>query len=306
MTRDRGIAITQTLLVLILMSFGNVLAKLALSEVSPLTFTWVAVAIGGITMALYTFVIRGERIPAGMDRRAWLYIAAIGICNFVVVRLTFTFSLQRLPATTHNYLVNFVGFVTMAMSIFILKETPSFFQIAGALVAAIGLRIFFDRVPPAEELVGIVLIGIGIIALAYTNNIARKIAMISGSSLSNNIISTLALLIGGSITVALGLAFDRTPQIVGWNNWFMVVYNGIIGIAFGLTVWNRILRTLRSYEASILGASTVIWTALMAVPILGERLTVNQGIGIGLMITGLALVQVRARLPVRVRAKDTL
>ena len=60
-----------------------------------------------------------------------------------------------------------------------------------------------------------------------------------------------------------------------------------------MTVWNYVLRTLRSYEASILGASTVIWTALLAVPILGEQLAFNQIIGIGLMIVGLALVQVR-------------
>ena len=69
-------------------------------------------------------------------------------------------------------------------------------------------------------------------------------------------------------------------------------YTGLVMIAFSMSVWNHILRTLRSYEASILGASTVIWTALLAVPILGETLTINKIIGIALMLVGLALVQV--------------
>ena len=103
----------------------------------------------------------------------------------------------------------------------------------------------------------------------------------------------MALIMGGSITVLIGLILDWPPVIIGWQNWGTIFYSGVIGVAIGLTVWNYILRTLRSYEASILGASTVIWTALLAVPILGEILAGNQIIGIGLMLAGLALVQVR-------------
>jgi drug/metabolite transporter (DMT)-like permease len=100
-------------------------------------------------------------------------------------------------------------------------------------------------------------------------------------------------LIGGSITVIFGIAMDFPPRVEGFSNWGILLYSGIVMIALGLTVWNKILRTLRSYEASILGASTVIWTALLAIPILGETLTPNEIAGIALMIVGLALVQVR-------------
>jgi drug/metabolite transporter (DMT)-like permease len=64
-------------------------------------------------------------------------------------------------------------------------------------------------------------------------------------------------------------------------------------IGIGLTVTNHILRTLRSYEASILGASTLIWTTILTVIILGESLTWYQITGMSLMIVGLLLVQVR-------------
>ena len=56
---------------------------------------------------------------------------------------------------------------------------------------------------------------------------------------------------------------------------------------------NYVLRTLRSYEASILAGSGVIWTAVFAVQILGERLALHQIVGIAMMLVGFSLVQVR-------------
>jgi drug/metabolite transporter (DMT)-like permease len=293
MTRERAIAIAQTVTILIFFSLGTILTKLSLSEVSPLTFTWVSLLIGGVVLSTYTFVLRKERIPRNLGKQVWTYIFIIGFFNFVIGRFSQMFALSLMPATTNAYISNFIGFITMAMSIFILKESPTLFQIIGALIAFSGLRVFFLEIPPASEVLGIVITFIGITGIAFTNNIARKLAIVTDFKLSNNIISTLALLIGGSLTVAIGLILDWPPQISGWQNWGALIYSGIVGAAIGLTVWNHVLRTLRSYEASILGASTVIWTALLAIPFLGEKLAINQIIGIALMLTGLALVQVR-------------
>ena len=55
----------------------------------------------------------------------------------------------------------------------------------------------------------------------------------------------------------------------------------------------RILRTLRSYEASILSSSVVIFTALFSLMFLGEKISLNQWLGILTMIIGFSLVQVR-------------
>jgi probable blue pigment (indigoidine) exporter len=123
--------------------------------------------------------------------------------------------------------------------------------------------------------------------------LARKLTIVTEKKLSNNIVSTCALLIGGTLLVLVGLIFDWPPQVNGLANLGTLLYAGVVMIAFCMTVWNYVLRTLRSYEASILGASTVIWTALLAIPFLGETLSVNEIGGIVLMLAGLALVQVR-------------
>ena len=293
MTKERIVAIIQTLIILIFMSLGTVLIKLALFDVDPFTFAWMSVGVGMAGLAIYTFVIRQERIPKGLPRNVWFYIIAIGFFNFFLARTTLTLSLDLLDATTNTYLVNFVGFVTMGMSIFILKESPTLFQLLGAVIALLGLRVFFKEIPPPSELRGVLLILVGIMGIAYTNNITRKLTIITNNQLSNNIISTMALLIGGGLLVLVGILVDWPPQIAGAANYATLFYTGLVMIAFSMTVWNYILRTLRSYEASILGASTVIWTAVLAIPILGETLSGNEVWGIILMLVGLALVQVR-------------
>lgn len=289
----RAAAILQTLGVLLLMSLGVILTKIVLASIPPLTFAWTSIAIGMVVMVIYTFVIRKEKVPKTLSKQVWWYIIAIGLCNFTISRMTRPIAIDRLPVITNTYVGNFIGIVTMLMSIFILKEFPSIFQLLGAGVAIAGITIYFDEPIPSAEVVGILIIIIGIVAVAYTNNIARKLAIVTHNGLSNNIISTIALLIGGSIAVAIGLVFDFPPSVPDLKSWGIIVYGGVVNISIGLTVWNHILRTLRSYEASILGASTIIWTSLLAILILHETLDINQWIGMGLLLIGLILVQIR-------------
>ena len=224
----RTIVILQTLGILILVSLGHVLTKLALSDVPAFTIAWLSIGVGMVVLGGYTFVIRRESIPRNLSRQVWLYIIAIGLLNFAVSRVTWTLSLDRLSATTNIYLVNFVGFVTMGMSIFILKEAPTIFQVLGAVVAFAGLRVFFDELPSSYEIVGVGFVLIGILAIGYTNNIARKVAIVTNMTLNNTVMSALALLFGGVVTIILGLLFDWPPRINGWQNWGIVLYTGIV------------------------------------------------------------------------------
>jgi probable blue pigment (indigoidine) exporter len=293
MMNKRLLAIIEAVTILFTMSLGTVLTKMVLADIAPFTFAWTSIGVGMIVLSVYTFLIRKERIPKKMGKQVWWIIIAIGVCNFAISRLTRPIALQRLPVTTSTYVGNFIGFLTMGMSVFILREYPSIFQLLGAGVAIGGLTVYFKDPIPSAELVGILVILLGITAVAFTNNIARKLALVTKNGVSNNIISTLALLVGGVAAIIAGLLFDFPPQVPDWKSWGVIVYTGVVNISLGLTVWNHILRTLRSYEASILGASTIIYSTLLAMLILGERLDTHQWVGMGLMLVGLVLVQIR-------------
>lgn len=296
-------AIAQAVVVVIVSALLGVLAKFALRRVAPFSFAWLQVAIAGVVLSLYTFGICRERLPRRLSGRVWLLLTLIGLGNFAAVRVLFLNSLDRLPATTHAYLVNFVGFATMGLSVVMLRERPFLTQLAGAALALVGLRVFFWHAPAAEASLGLICAAAGVAILAVTNNLARKLAVeiVGGGGgdaavrpeLSNNLVSTIALWIGGAPIVAAGLLFDLPPRVTGWESWGIIGLSAVVGVAVGMTVWNHVLRTLRSYEASLLGSLAVVFTALFATPILGERLTPSQSVGVALLLAGVALVQIR-------------
>src|SRR5262249_43575008 len=154
-----------------------------------------------------------------------------------VVRVLFLLGLGRLPATTHVYVVNFVGLVTMLLTVVVLRERPAFIQVLGAAVAFCGLRVFFPEVPPPSELVGVVYLSVGVLARALTNTLARMLALVTGNSLSSTVVSTVALWVGGLPVVLFGLASDWPPAVAGWANWGILVLNAVVGVAVGLMVW---------------------------------------------------------------------
>lgn len=294
MIKSRKSAILITLLMLVFLSLGQVLTKQTYSNVSPYAFIYLSMLIGMFSLSLYTFVIKREKIQKElMTKKVWRYIIQIGFFNFVTGTLSMV-ALNYMAASTNAYLSNFIGFITMAMSCVILKELPGIWQLLGAVIAFSGLRVFFPVAPQGDEILGIGLIFISIMGVAYTNNIARKLAIETENKISNNIVSALAMLLGGSVAVVIYLIVDGFPPVVPtWKDWAVIIYAGIFSRAFFLTLWNLILRTLRSYEASILGASMVIFTAILAVLILKEKLAVYQIIGISMLLIGIALVQVR-------------
>jgi O-acetylserine/cysteine efflux transporter len=298
MSKNRIKAIATTLAILLCMSVGSILTKISFSTVSPYTFVYTTILIGMITLAIYTFVIRREKIPfEKISKNTWWLIFQIGFFNFVTGRLG-VLAFAYLPVTTKTYISNFVGFLTMAMSCIILKELPTFYQILGAVIAFSGLRVFFNTPPQGGEWIGILMVIGSIFSIAYTNNIARKVAVDTNNQISNLIISTLAMLMGGSLMVITCIFIDGFPPKISTGfDWVVIIYTGVVTSALGLTVWNSILRTLRSYEASILGATSIIWTSILAVLILNEHLGKNQIIGIAMMMVGIVLVQVRKKFP---------
>lgn len=283
--------------VLLMTSLGNVLLKLVVIEANPFSVTWVSVFVAMVTLNFYTFVLRREKITKEasniLSSNGWKLLTIIGISNYTIYRYTRIFAIERLPVITVTFLAEFVGFVTMGLSIFILKEKPTKVQVVGAIVAIFGAILYFEKIPTDYELGGILLVIVGMIAIGLTNNLARKIALDTNNQISNSLISTIALTIGGMATLVIGLMFDFPPKIYGLNNWLIIFYTGLVQIALALTLWNYVLRYLRSYQASLLGLTSIIWVSIFAFLILGETLTAQKILAMILVSFGVSLVQIK-------------
>jgi len=83
----RLLTILQTLGVCILWGIGVIIMKLGLKSVDAMTLAWLPLAIGMLALCVYTFVIQRKSIPRNLDRKIWVTIAIIGICNFTLARM---------------------------------------------------------------------------------------------------------------------------------------------------------------------------------------------------------------------------
>ena len=284
------------LVVIMLACLATVWAKLVLVDVAPFTFVWLMVLFGIISLTLYAFVIKREQLPRGLGIRSWCYLVATGILYYCVYRYIYMVSLQKIDATTHVYIINFTGLVTMGLSSVMLREVPTAIQILGAFIALLGLWLYFDQVPVGGQLKGILLLLIGVVCLALTNIFIRLLGRVSASELSSTMVAVLTIWIGGIPLLIAGLVLDFPPPSMDTTSWLVIIFNAVVVLAGSMVVWSYALRTLRSYEASILASSGVIFTALFSIPILGDQLEKHEIAGIAVMFVGLTLTQIRKSL----------
>ncbi|MCW8877389.1 MAG: DMT family transporter [Kangiellaceae bacterium] len=267
----------------------TVLAKQTLNNVHYFSFVWLQMLIASLVMLIFTFGICREKLSKA-NSKVWLYVVAIGLLNFAIVRSIFLYTLDLLPVTTHAYLINFVGIVTMAFSALMLREPPSMLQIIGAAIAISGVRLYFWESPSEGELHGIAWLLIAVISLALTNILMRRLHQINNHSMTNNQVSTFAIIFGALPLVVWGLQDVNKIDNISVTDWLVISLNGIVCVGVVMLVFNFVLRVLKAYEASILATSGVVFTALFSIVLLNDSIRDFEILGIAVMISGIGIV----------------
>lgn len=272
-------------------SLTIVYAKQSLAEVSYFSFLWLQMLAACIGMLIYTLVIKRETNIVKVTRRTWLLVVGIGLLNYAIVRSLFIFSLELLPVTTHAYIMNFVGIATVILSSIILREHPTRIQLLGSLIALAGLWMFFFQQPSGSEIIGIFWLVIAVLCLALTNILIRLLHLAGEPELSSNQVATFAICIGSTPLIIWGLLVDLPLPDISINNWIIISLNGLVAVGVVMVVFSQVMQYLKAYEASIIATSGVIFSALFAMPVLGDFLTVYEISGILIMLLGIILVQ---------------
>lgn len=288
---DRNAVIIKLVATMAAVSLVVTYAKITLISIPVFTFVWLQMLFASAAMIANTFLIRKESLPKIIDYKVVYLIVGIGLLNYLIVRFLFIYSLELLPVTTHAYLINFVGIVTMLLSAVLLKEKPKKIQVLGALVAIFGLWVFFYEVKIDGETQGLISISIAVFCLALTNLLIRKLQLIRPKDFSHNQIATFSVLVGALPLVVSGALIDLPLPSISISNWMIILLNGLIANALVMTVFSQAMEHLKAFEASLIGMSALVFTALFAMPVLGDYLNGFEFVGIALMITGIIVVQ---------------
>jgi len=106
------------------------------------------------------------------------------------------------------------------------------------------------------------------------------------------IVTVVSMGVGSLILLIGGIVLEKAP-VITLQSGLIILWLAMINTAFAFTLWNHTLRTLTAMESSIINGTMLIWIAIFAVTLLGERITGKEVIG--LVITGIGTLIVQLR-----------
>ncbi len=286
-SRNRGRAIANAVLAMIIFSSSFILVKIILVEIGPFTIAGLRYFLA--FAFLLPFIYRHDKKTASIESEVWIQFAIIGISGYAFGNGAMFWGLKYLDATSVSFMMSALPILIMFAGIFFLRELPSVWQIFGVFLCLAGGYIFFSPGLVSNEPLGF---GLVILALVGFTVYGIKSRMIAKSGRVNALaLTAFPLGIGGGFILIIGLLFEGIPTL-SMTGWLIVSLLAVVHTAFGNFLYYRALRTISALEMNIILNVSPFMTALMAWVILGDELTPLQIIGVFIAILGVAIVQI--------------
>lgn len=286
-------AVLQALLVTFLWSTSWVLIKIGLRDIPALTFA--GLRYGLAFVCLLPLAARSAPLAAlqRLTPRGWLSLGLLGLLFYAVTQGAQFLGLAYLPAVAVSLLLNFSPVVVALLGIPLLGERPTPRQWAGIGLNLAGILVYFYPVDlPLQQLAGLAIVAAGVLANAGSSLLGRRINQSSG--VSPLLVTTLSMGVGALALLAAGLGTQGLPRL-SLTNWIFIAWLAVVNTAFAFTLWNHTLRTLPAAESSILNGTMLIQIAVLAWIFLGERISLQEGLGLLLAALGVLIVQISSR-----------
>ncbi|MDZ7958401.1 MAG: DMT family transporter [Aulosira sp. DedQUE10] len=235
-----------------------------------------------------------------LSKPDWLSLTVVAILSGALAPGLF---FQALAITGVNNVV-LIGRLepplTLALSVWFLRERVNRWEIFGAIAAFIGVSLTIFLQPPSVAMMnmgvfrlglGEVLAAIGSVAVAVSTIIAKKYL----SQIPLGIYSIFRTALGTLIFFLIALVLYGREHFMDvfspflWQ--WMLVYGAVI-VVLGQSFWIKGIRDSTVSTASLIGSFTPIVGIIAAFLILNETPTIAQYIGGSLILAGIFLSQI--------------
>lgn len=279
-------AVLQALFVTFLWSTSWVLIKIGLGDIPALTFAGLRYCIAFLVLLPYA-----RKSLRGISSSLWRRLIVLGLLFYTITQGAQFVGLSYLPAISVTMLISFSAVVTMLIGAVMLGERPSPLQIGGVLLYVVGAVVYFSPAAlPQGEIIGLIVVAIGVLANALSSVVGREINR--RGDLSPVVVTAVSMGIGASVLLVGGTVLQGFPTL-SLTNWLIILWLAVVNTAFAFTLWNRTLRTLSAFQSSIVNNTMMIQIAILAWLFLGETITTQEGVGMVLALAGILIVQVR-------------
>jgi drug/metabolite transporter (DMT)-like permease len=290
MARSHWISVLQALFVTFLWSTSWVLIKIGLEDIPPLTFAGLRYALAFLVLLPLAL---GRGSLRGLQAAHWRSLFLLGLVMYALTQGSQFLALAYLPAQTTSLVLSFSPALVALLGTLLLGEPLDTRQWFGVALYLSGALVYFYPADlPAGQLVGLVVILIGLFSNAGAGLLGRAINR--GGQLGPLTVTVVSMGVGAIALLAGGVSVQGVPQL-SVANWGIIAWLAVVNTAVAFTLWNHTLRTLSAMESSIINNTMLIQIAVLAWVFLGESLGLRQIAGLSLAALGTLIVQLLGR-----------
>ena len=297
--RDQGVhhifAVLQALLVTFLWSTSFIIIKWGLADIPPITFAGLRYFLA--FLCFLPFIFRKKYLDEIKDLtpHQWYKLTLLGFVFYTLTQGTQFIGLSLLPAVSVSLMLNFTPILVAVMGILFINEIPGRLQWVGAITFIVGIIVYFIPITfQGSQGLGLLVMAGGVLANSGAGILGRE--MNRQRNISPLVITFISMGVGSSILMLTGYLYTGIPTI-GAQNWIYLIWLAVVNTAFAFTLWNHTLRSISAMESSIINGTMLIQIACLAWFFLDERISTQEGMGMGIAAVGATLVQVKRGKP---------
>lgn len=256
----------------------------------PFTLTLVRWIVAAAVLAPFVWPAVTRQWP--IIRRHWKLIAVSGATGMVGYSALAYIALRTTQAANVAFINSILPLLVPVAAFFLARETVRPRVLLGLVVSCAGVAWIMGRGDPAA-----------LASLAFTEGDLITVAAVVCYALYSVLIrrkprdlDLMVFLFAGMIAGALlSLPFALVEAASGrflpvsWWSLFVVLYVGLVISLGAYMLWNRCIAALGATVTGVSYHLLSVFTPLMAYAALGERLAIYHGVGIALILVGVAL-----------------
>lgn len=267
--------------------------KVALTRYGPITIIFFRLVISSLVLILFDFLFRKEPVfPKGHLK----FFLLLAFFQPLLYFLAENFGLKQVPASIAAIIIGTIPVITPIFSRIFVKERLTLIAFFGLILSFIGVTMIVGSGRASGEFrwIGIILL-FGAVGADVGYVITLKKAPSRYSSLTivktQNILGAfmffpLFLLFEGKACLATPFQFTVFAHII-----FLAVFPSSLAYIF----LSNGVRRIGVNRTNIFANTIPIFTAVFSFFILDERFTIVKITGIGVVLTGVLLAQIRRR-----------
>jgi drug/metabolite transporter (DMT)-like permease len=259
--------------------------------VDPVTLSLLRFLIGGALLFIVGIVIHRSRFFA-IRLTDYLMLAILGLFGIVGMSVLLFSGQQATTANNSSTIIQLSSLFVLGLGHFI-GERLSSGKVVGCVLALLGTLFVVGVLSlqgidvDSNHLFGDLLVMAAAFCWAIYMVISKSVVERIGSLRA----TTWAMLFG---TIEIFFLRQVLPITHIWpedgTSWVAILYIGVFPTAVAFFAWYEAMNKIPLALLNVMQYFTPLFTILLAWPLLGERVTVEKLIGIGIILLGIALV----------------